>query len=121
MISLDELKGKVILLDFWIKNCGPCIQSVPHLNELQNKFKGKNLKIISINSYDSKEEVSWFCNKHKTDYTVLLNGKAVAGKYGVSGFPAFFIIDKTGKIIYSHAGYETSIGSEIEQVIKNAL
>ena len=121
MLQLNELKGNVVLLDFWIKNCGPCILSVPHLNELNDKFKGKNFKIISINSYDSKEDVKWFYDKHKIKYTVLMNGKDVAEKYGVSGFPAFFIVDKAGKIIYSHAGYDTSVPSEIEAVIKNSL
>lgn len=109
------------MLDFWIKNCGPCIQSVPHLNELQKKFKDKNFKLISINSYDSKEDISRFCNKHKIDYMVLVNGKRVAKEYGVSGFPTFFIIDKSGKIIYSHIGHDASKQLEIEQVINNAL
>ncbi|MGI8581204.1 MAG: TlpA family protein disulfide reductase [Chitinophagaceae bacterium] len=120
-ISLSDLKGQVVLLDFWIKNCGACIQSVPHLNELQKKFKDKNFKLISINSYDSKEDVNWFCNKHKTDYPVLLNGKSVAEKYGVSGFPKFFIIDKAGKIIYFKAGYDASTQSEVERIIAAAL
>ena len=121
LISLSDLKGKVVLLDFWIKSCAPCIESVPHLNDLQNLFKDKDFKIISINSYDSKEDVKSFCQKHKVDYTVLLNGKEIAEKYGVCGFPTFFIIDNTGKIIYSHAGYETSLQLKIEQIIKNAL
>jgi len=99
-VSLNDLKGTVILLDFWIKNCSPCIESVPHLNALQDKFKGKKFKVISVNLYDTKEEVSWFCNKHKAAYPVLLNGKAVAEKYGVNSFPTFFVIDKAGKIIY---------------------
>ena len=121
MLQLNDLKGSVILLDFWIKNCGPCILSVPHLNRLKDKFKGKNFKIVSINSYDSKEDVKWFYDKHKLTYTVLMNGKDVAGKYGVSGFPTFFIVDKAGKIIYAHAGYGTSVQSEIEAIIKNSL
>ena len=120
-VSLSDLKGKVILLDFWIKNCGPCIQSVPHLNELQHKFKDRDFKIISINSYDSREEVSWFCTKHNADYPVFLNGKPVAEKYGVSGFPAFFVIDKEGKIVYANTGYNASIQSELEQLIEHAL
>lgn len=121
MISLNDQRGKVILLDFWIKNCGPCIESVPHLNSLKEKFKSSNFEIISINSYDTKEEVNWFCNKHKSNYEVLLNGKEVAEKYGVSGFPAFFIIDKTGRIIFSHSGFGNSVNSAIEKVIKDAL
>jgi thiol-disulfide isomerase/thioredoxin len=120
-LSLNELKGEVVLLDFWIKNCGPCIQSIPHLKELQNKLKGLKVKIVSINSYDSKNDVDWFCKKFGVDYTVLLNGKAIAEKYGVSGFPTFFIIDKTGKIFLSQFGYGESVQSEIEKAIKKLL
>ncbi|HEX8277761.1 MAG TPA: TlpA disulfide reductase family protein [Segetibacter sp.] len=120
-IALSDLKGKVVLLDFWIKNCGACIQSVTHLNELNSKFKNKSFEILSINSYDSKEDISWFCNKHKTNYPILIKGKEVAEKYGVSTFPTFFIIDKTGKIIYSKPGYNSAVGAEVEQVIQKAL
>ncbi len=120
-ISLNELKGQVILLDFWIKNCGPCIQSVPFFKELQNKFKDKNFKLISINSYDSEEDIAWFCNKHQINYMVLINGESVANEYRVSVFPTFFIIDKSGKIIYSHIGYDASKQQEIEQIIDDSL
>ncbi len=101
--------------------CFLVVHSVPHLNELQDKFKDKSFKIISINSYDSKEDVSWFCNKHNINFSVLLNGKEVAEKYGVSGFPTFFVIDKEGKVIYSTAGHDKSIQSEVEHIIEKAL
>ena len=120
-VSLSDFKGNVVLLDFWIKNCGPCIQSIPHLNKLKEKFASKNFAIIGINSYDTKEEVAWFCNKHNTAYKVLLNGRETASAYGVNGFPVFFILDKTGRIIYSHAGFDESLSSAVEQIINNAL
>jgi peroxiredoxin len=120
-LSLKDLAGKVVLVDFWIKNCSPCIQSVSHLNALQDKFRSRGLSIISINSYDPVEDVSWFYNKYNINYPVLLNGKEIAEKYGVSGFPAFFIIDKKGKIIYSGAGYDNLMQSEMESVIEKAL
>lgn len=106
------------MLDFWIKNCGPCIQSVPHLNNLQSKFKNKEFSLVSINSYDSKEDVIWFCDKFKVNYPVLLNGKSVAEEYGVSGFPSIILIDKKGKIFYSTAGFDQL---EIEKLILNVL
>jgi thiol-disulfide isomerase/thioredoxin len=120
-ISLGDLAGKVILLDFWIKNCGPCIESVPHLNALKEEFKNEKFRIISINSYDTKEEVKWFSNKHKTAYEVFLNGKATAEQYGVTGFPTLFLIDETGKIIFSHEGFNGSARLDIEKSIKKAL
>lgn len=120
-LSLDKLKGKVILLDFWIKNCRPCVLSVPHLNKLQKKFENMDFELISINSYDSKEEVGKFFDKNKVNYPVLLNGKEIATSYGVNAFPTFFIIDKSGKIIYSQAGFEETTTSKIEEIIEYAL
>lgn len=119
--SLSNLKGKVILLDFWIKNCGSCILSVPHLNKLLERFQNMDFELISINSYDSKGDVGKFFNKHKIKYPVLLNGKTIAENYGVSAFPTFFVIDKSGKIIYSQTGFDESSTSKIEKIIKKAL
>lgn len=117
-LSLSKFKGKVILLDFWIKNCGPCIESVPHLNALEEKFKNKKFEILSINSYDPKEDISWFCNTHKTNYKVLMNGKDVAEKYGVPGFPTLVLIDKEAKVLYSSGGFDYA---KIENLIEKAL
>jgi len=116
-LSLADLKGKVILLDFWIKNCGPCIESVPYLNSLEEKFKNKNVAFLSINAYDSKRDISWFCNKHNVDYKVLINGKEIAKKYGITAFPTFLIIDKQGTIAYANEGLDKL---RIEAII-NAL
>lgn len=121
LVSLKNLRGQVILLDFWIKNCGPCIKSVPELNDLQNKFKNRKFKIVSINSYDASKDVKWFCEKFGVDYTVLTNGRNVAERYGVAGFPSFFILDKTGKIIYTGSGFEKSMKGELIRIIETAL
>lgn len=120
-LSLTDLKGQVILLDFWVKNCGPCILSIPHLNELQEKFKDRNFKIISINVADTRDDIIGFCNKHNTNYTVLINGKEVGEKYAIKGFPTFYIIDKEGKVIESVEGFDKSSHAAIEQVIEKAL
>lgn len=116
-ISLTQLKGNVILLDFWIKNCGPCIESVPLLNSLQEKFKDKSFEIWGINSYDGKKDISSFCIKHKTDYKILMNGKVIAEKYGVSGYPAIILIDKKGKVLYTGSFDK----SKVEELIEKAL
>jgi len=119
VISLDELKGQVVLLDFWIKNCGPCIQSVPHLNQLKEKFKDQPVRIISINAYDSKADIAWFCNKHNIQYTVLSNGREVAKEYGIDRFPTCIIIDKTGKVVYAQAGFDASVQAAMEEICTN--
>lgn len=117
-VTLNDFKGDIVLLDFWIKNCGPCIESVPHLNALQEEFKHQPFQILSINSYDTKENIKWFCNKYKPYYNILMNGKDVAEKYGVWGFPTVVLIDKQGKILYSSPSFDQS---KVESLIREAL
>ena len=116
-ISLSKLKGNVVLLDFWFKNCGGCIESVPHLNTLQNKFINQKFEVLGINIYDTQKEISLFCNRHKTNYKVLMNGKEVAEKYGAFEYPTVILIDKNGIVIYSG----NFIESRIEDLITAAL
>lgn len=116
-ISLSSLKGKVIMLDFWFKNCGPCIESVPHLNAINNKFKNRNFEILGINTWDSKKDISWFCNKHGITYKVIMNGKDLAENYGVNIFPTVILIDKEGTVIYT-GGFDQL---KIEELIETAL
>lgn len=116
-ISLSNLKGKVILLDFWFKNCGPCIESIPHLNAINKKFSDKEFEVLGINTWDSKKDVTWFCNKHQVKYNVLINGKDLAEQYGISAFPTLVLIDKAGKVLYS-GGFNQS---EIEKLIEKVL
>lgn len=116
-VSLSNLKGKVILLDFWFKNCSPCIASIPHLNAINEKFKDKKFEILAINTWDSKEEVAWFCNKHKVTYNVLMNGKDLAERYGITAFPTIVLIDREGKVLYSGDLDQ----SKIEKLIEIAL
>ncbi|MRM84341.1 peroxiredoxin [Riemerella anatipestifer] len=118
-ISLKDLKGKVVILDFWIKNCGNCIANVPFINDLHQKFKNENLALFGINAYDSNDKIKEFYTKYGLNYQVLTNGEQVAKNYGVYAYPTIIIIDKDGKIIFNEN--ENSNRSIIEQTIMNAL
>ena len=120
-LSLSDLKGKVILVDFWEKNCGACIASVPYLKKLKKKFKNQAFELLAINLQDSKEKVERYVKKRQINYPVLLNGKNMAKRYGVDAFPTFFIIDKSGKVIYGQVGFDKATILKIEKIIKKAL
>lgn len=117
--SLDELKGKVVVLDFWIKNCGYCISSIPFLNELHKKFKDKDFILLGVNAYDTDEKINEFYKKYGLNYPALTNGNLVAKDYGVYVFPTIFVIDKSGKIIY--LDNENSDRNQLEKIIQEAL
>lgn len=113
-MNLTGLKGRLTLLDFWFKNCGPCIASIPELNALQKKFGGQ-VRIVGINTADTPAEIAAFRKRIPIDYMILLNGAGVAKKYGVDKFPTCFLIDGRGQIIYSGGFDKAAIEKIISQ------
>lgn len=100
-LSVSNLKGNIVMIDFWINNCSPCIQIIPALRSFQNEFDKKSFRLISVNSYDDVEDIRFFLkSKPMIDYPVLYNGKSIADQYGINGFPTIFLLDKSGKVIY---------------------
>lgn len=100
-VSLNDYKGKVVLLDFWIFHCGYCQASVPKLNALQEKFKGQKFNLLTVNVTDSKELIDLFIKKTKSEFPILYRGGEIAKQYGVVGYPTVVLIGKDGKVIYS--------------------
>ncbi|MBX2925789.1 MAG: TlpA family protein disulfide reductase [Chitinophagaceae bacterium] len=113
--TLYDYRGKIVMLDFWIKSCGPCLASFPYLNELQEKFGTDKLQILSINAEDGIEDIAFFYNKHTPLYKMLFEGKELAENYGVPAYPTVIILDKTGKIVYSNGLDRHAIENIIRQ------
>lgn len=107
--SSDDLKGKATLIEFTFNSCAACILAIPILKRLNEKYKGKSLQIININTLDSKESVLKFVNKHNLQFPVLLNGKAIGKSFQVSAYPTFYLIDQEGNIVYSAHGYNDDL------------
>lgn len=122
MISLEDLKGNLVLIDFFYKSCYPCMLALPQLQSLHEKYKDKGLKIIGINPVDKKEDgIASFLAKRGVTYTVLLGGNDVAKGYRVSGYPTVYLIDETGKIIFVQVGYGKNSENELEEIILKNL
>jgi thiol-disulfide isomerase/thioredoxin len=114
----NGIKGKLILLDFWIKNCGPCMESFPVLKQLQAKYGGDKFQLVSINAYDKKQEIDFFYKRERPNYKMLYNGASFAKSLGIYGYPTVVLIDGTGKVLYSHSGFDHAM---IESLIKANL
>jgi len=117
-VSLYQYRGKIVMLDFWIKSCGPCIASFPHLNELQQKFGKDKFQLLSINTEDTKEDIAFFYKKHKPVYKMLFKADRFVDEYGIYAFPSIILLNKSGKIIYAGGGFDQAA---IEKIIKDNL
>lgn len=113
-VTLSALKGKVILLDFWATWCGPCKESIPHLVQIYKDFKTKGFEVIGL-SMDRGDErvVRNFVKTMDIPYPVLIAPDEVAKKYGVTGLPTTFLIDREGRIREKIVGFNLSIAQRI--------
>ncbi len=117
-IKLSELKGKVVLVDFWATWCKPCVKSFPKYQELYVKYKDK-LEIVGISEDEEKDGIDAFGKTHNVTFPLAWDeGKAIAGKYDPKSMPTAFLIDKDGVVRFAHNGYENGDEAQIERELK---
>lgn len=118
--KLSDLKGKVVVLNFWFTKCGPCVAEMPALNELVNLYKNKDVVFLAI-TFNKKEIVTQFLENQPFNYTILANANDVTNIYGVQSYPTNIIINKTGEIVLKELGYRTNIKEVLQTSINELL
>src|SRR6266404_3966164 len=105
-IKLSDLKGKVIMLNFWASWCAPCITEAPHLVKLYEKYKHQGFEILAISGDVATDhyKVYIFAKKHKYTFPVLFD-EGVEKLYKIPGYPTSVMIDRQGKVRYRDSGY----------------
>jgi thiol-disulfide isomerase/thioredoxin len=121
-VKLSDFKGKVVLIDFWATWCGPCVQAMPQIQSLFENYKGKDVVILGINSWErAQDRVKPFLEEQNITYRILVDlDNEVIAKFRVTGIPTFFIIDKKGIIRHSHIGLpsdENIIQKNIDELL----
>jgi len=124
-LSLSDIRGKVVIVDFWATWCGPCVMSIPELVDLQEKYKAKGLVVLGISVDDdkvSKEELLAFKEKMRIVYPILrANNKVFEDYFGrTRGFsiPTLFVIDREGKVRDRFVGFKPGA---VEKSIQSLL
>ena len=99
-VSLKDLRGKVVFLNFWATWCGPCRVEMPSMEALYNEYKERGLEILAVNIQETPEQVNAFMKENGLSFTAALDRDGrVSGSYGIQAIPTSFIIDRDGKII----------------------
>ncbi len=115
-ISLDDLKGKVVLLDFWATWCPPCREALPHVREIAKKFRDQPLVVLSVKWKDfiSKNEMTWPQYRNPAGFA-----GPIAKMFGVEAIPHTFTIDADGVLQDEHIG-DASIEGKLKKLVARA-
>ncbi len=121
-VKLSELKGKVVMIDFWATWCGPCVKSTPTLNKLYAKYKERGFEILYVSVDDQAElyKVAPFVKEHKIEFPVLLDAGA-KDLYDVKVFPTTIFVDRDGNVRHRDTGFGDESPRMLETVAELLL
>ena len=115
-------KGKAIYVDFWASWCGPCKQSFPWMNAMQDKYGAKGLQVIAVNVDAKRADADRFLLKTPATFQIAYDPTGdSARRYAVKAMPTSLLIDRNGRVSYVHAGFRDEDRADLEAKINDAL
>ncbi|MEZ5426286.1 MAG: TlpA disulfide reductase family protein [Pyrinomonadaceae bacterium] len=122
---LDDLKGKVVILDFWATYCAPCLEEIPHLNELQTKHNSKGFEVIGLHvgGEEDRPKVPEFAEKLKINYTLATPEIALESFifYQDTSIPQTLVLDREGKLVERFVGFDSETKNDLDKAVEKAF
>ena len=121
-LTLEDLKGKVVLIDFWATWCKPCLLATPGLARIAKKFKDEPFVILGISADREREAWKTFVEEQKLDWPHFLDSKrTMANGFGVTGYPSYILLDHEGIVRFTKVGWGPTTDGEIESQARKLL
>jgi peroxiredoxin len=122
-ISLAQLRGKVVLINFWATWCVPCREELPRLSALQEKLRQRGLVVLAISVDNERENISDFLRQNSVKLQAFWDrDKRISKLYDPQTMPSTYLVDRNGTLRFIHNGYSPSelkrIEAEISQLLK---
>ncbi len=117
-VNLDSVlsKNKVVLINFWATWCAYCVEEMPDLVKLQDKYQSRGFTVLAVNVGESSEQASQFAKKMGLNFPIVLDeDNSVAQKYGIVGIPVSYLIGSDGKILGEYHGFTPTLVSDVEK------
>jgi cytochrome c biogenesis protein CcmG, thiol:disulfide interchange protein DsbE len=119
-LTLESLRGKTVVLNFWASWCGPCKEETPLLQQGWKRWQGKDVVFVGVDVKDFRGDARSFLARYDVTYPNVYDGKgSTVGRYGVTGFPETYFIDASGKVRYRIAG-PVADAKELDAAIERA-
>lgn len=97
ILRSEDLKGNVIVFNFWFTTCPPCKREIPELNKLVRKYNDENIVFIGV-SLSNDEDIEKFISKNPFEYKIIPNASEFIEELGINSFPTQIILDREGKM-----------------------
>ncbi len=118
--SLEMLKGKVIVMNFWFVECKPCVMEIPELNTLVERYKSKDVVFLGFATND-KPSLENFLTRKPFLYHLIADSREIAHQYDVDAFPTHVIIDRESNIAFYSTGLGPTTLTDLEKTIESLL
>lgn len=99
-ISIADFRGKAVVVNFWASWCVPCKEETPYLQSVYEKYRSRGLVVLGIDNEDLRSDARRFLERYGVTYpAVYSKGSSSAGRWGVTGYPETFFVDRTGRLV----------------------
>lgn len=119
-VRLADLRGQVVVLDFWYRGCGRCVKAMPQMNQLAADFARQPVAIFGMNTDRNEADARFVVEKMELRYPTL-KAEGLPQKFGVLGFPTLIVIDKQGIARHVHVGYSPTLRDDVGETIRRLL
>jgi len=121
-VSLENYRGRVLVLDFFATWCQPCRVAVPHLVAMNRKYGTQGLSVLGMSvDEDGESMVKAFADHNRVTYPIALAGEDLRADFGVRSVPVMFVIDKKGRVSEVFRGATDGVLRSSEQLVKKLL
>lgn len=118
-MRLEELRGEVVMLNFWASWCGPCRQEMPLMNDIYEDYKDLGFTILAVNVDEDSADADRFLTAVPVDFPVLYDNESkVSEMYEVDAMPTTVLIDRDGNKRFHHRGYKPGYEDEYAKQVK---